>query len=134
MTGKPDEVTARLDAVVDDFARRTRFFTEPLTEGRAKMFVRQHRLNSRQRNSVLKLKVATNTPDWNLKLDIIGACTACYDEARHNDQETEFSKQCVHSLSDCADPFQCPTGRNPNRSVHDNRFAPTIGGGLTISP
>lgn len=75
MSRSSDDIPARLDAVVDDFARRTRFFTEPLTEGRAKMFVKQHRLNSRQRNSVLKLKVATNTPDWNLKLDIIGACT-----------------------------------------------------------
>ncbi len=39
------------------------------------MFVMQHRLNTRQRNSILKLKVATNTPDWDLRLDIIGACT-----------------------------------------------------------
>jgi pyrroloquinoline quinone (PQQ) biosynthesis protein C len=74
MAGSGGDVVSRLDAVVDDFARRTRFFHEPLTASRAKMFVRQHRLNTRQRNSVLKLKVATNTPDWDLKLDIIGAC------------------------------------------------------------
>jgi pyrroloquinoline quinone (PQQ) biosynthesis protein C len=74
MDRSSDNVIARLDAVVDDFSRRTRFFHEPLTRARAEMFVRQHRLNTRQRNSVLKLKVATNTPDWDLKLDIIGAC------------------------------------------------------------
>lgn len=74
MARNADDVIARLDAVVDDFAHRTRFFHEPLTESRARMFAKQHRLNTRQRNSVLKLKVATNTPDWDLKLDIIGAC------------------------------------------------------------
>jgi pyrroloquinoline quinone (PQQ) biosynthesis protein C len=67
-------VLRRLDAVVDDFARRTRFFKEAMTPGRAQMFVMQHRLNSRHRNSVLKLRVASNTPIWDLKLDIIGAC------------------------------------------------------------
>ncbi len=70
-----NDVIGRLDAVVDDFARRTRYFREPMTPERAKMFVLQHRLNTRQRNSVLKLMVATNTPDWDLRLDIIGACT-----------------------------------------------------------
>ena len=75
MSGSSKDVIARLDAVVDDFCRRTRFFNEYLTEARAKMFVCQHRLNTRQRNSVLKLKVATNTPQWDLKLDIIRACT-----------------------------------------------------------
>jgi pyrroloquinoline quinone (PQQ) biosynthesis protein C len=70
-----DSVIRRLDAVVDDFCRRTRFFKEPVTEGRARMFVMQHRLNTRQRNSVLKLKVATNCPDWDMRLRIIGACS-----------------------------------------------------------
>lgn len=70
-----DSVIRRLDAVVDDFCRRTRFFTEPMTKGRARMFVMQHRLNTRQRNSVLKLKVATNCPDWDTRLQIIGACS-----------------------------------------------------------
>ena len=68
-------VTARLDAAVDDFVRRTRFFREPLTRGRAAMFVLQHRQNTRQRNSVLKLRVATNCPDWDIRLRIIGACS-----------------------------------------------------------
>jgi pyrroloquinoline quinone (PQQ) biosynthesis protein C len=68
-------VVARLDQVVDDFCLRTRFFREPMTRGRAKMFVMQHRLNTRQRNSVLKLKVATNCPDWDTRLRIIGACS-----------------------------------------------------------
>jgi pyrroloquinoline quinone (PQQ) biosynthesis protein C len=70
-----DTVLSRLDSVVDDFCRRTRFFKEPMTPGRAKMFVMQHRQNTRHRNSVLKLKVATNCPDWETRLNIIGACT-----------------------------------------------------------
>ena len=68
-------VIGRLDALVHDFNCRTRLFTEDLTPGRARMFVMQHRLNSRHRNSVLKLRVATNCPDWDLRLDIIGACS-----------------------------------------------------------
>jgi pyrroloquinoline quinone (PQQ) biosynthesis protein C len=39
------------------------------------MFVLQHRQNTRQRNSVLKLRVATNCPDWETRLRIIGACS-----------------------------------------------------------
>jgi pyrroloquinoline quinone (PQQ) biosynthesis protein C len=69
------DVIERLDALVDDFVRRTAFLHEPLTESRAKMFVCQHRLNTRQRNSVLKLRVATNCPDWETRLDIVGACS-----------------------------------------------------------
>src|SRR5262245_26644777 len=71
---KAKSVVERMDAVVDDFARRVRFFREPLTPGRARTFVRQHRLNTRQRNSVLKLRVATNVPIWDLRLRIIAAC------------------------------------------------------------
>ncbi len=74
MASSTKNVISRLDAVVDDFATRTAYFHEPMTPGRAKMFVLQHRLNTRQRNSVLKLMVATNTPDWDLRLRIIGAC------------------------------------------------------------
>ena len=73
MSKSTSDVIARLDEAVDDFCHRVRYFHEPFTEARARMFVRQHRLNTRQRNSVLKLKVATNTPDWDLRLDIIGA-------------------------------------------------------------
>jgi pyrroloquinoline quinone (PQQ) biosynthesis protein C len=69
-----DTVLVRLDRVVDDFCRRTRFFHEPMTKSRARSFVMQHRQNTRQRNSVLKLKVATNCPDWETRLQIIGAC------------------------------------------------------------
>src|SRR5947209_10179762 len=69
-------VVKRLDEVVDDFARRARFFREPMTPGRARTFVRQHRLNTRQRNSVLKLRVATNCPIWDLRVRIIAACAA----------------------------------------------------------
>jgi len=68
-------VIERLDELVDDFCRRTRFFREPLTEERARTFVRQHRLNTRQRNSVLKLSVATNCPDWEVRIKIIEACS-----------------------------------------------------------
>lgn len=68
-------VVERLDAEVQDFAMRTRFFHEPMTPGRARNFVRQHRLNTRQRNSVLKLKVATNCPVWQVRLQIIDACS-----------------------------------------------------------
>src|SRR5437667_12849367 len=67
-------VVKRLDEVVDDFARRARFFREPMTAARARSFVRQHRLNTRQRNSVLKLRVATNCTDWETRLNIIRAC------------------------------------------------------------
>ena len=68
-------VVGRMDKVVDDFARRCRWFREPLTQGRARMFALQHRLITRQRNSVLKLKVATNCPDWETRMRIIGACS-----------------------------------------------------------
>jgi pyrroloquinoline quinone (PQQ) biosynthesis protein C len=71
----PGAVVAGLDAEVDDFVRRTRFFRDKLTRGRATMFVLQHRQNTRQRNSVLKLRVATNCPDWAIRLRIIGACS-----------------------------------------------------------
>jgi len=68
-------VVGWLDAEVNDFVRRTRFFHEPMTRGRATMFVLQHRQNTRHRNSVLKLRVATNCPDWDIRLRIIGACS-----------------------------------------------------------
>ena len=35
-----------LDAKLDDFCNNTRFFHEPFNEGRAQMFVMQHRLNT----------------------------------------------------------------------------------------
>ena len=68
-------VLSRLDAEVDSFVRRARYFNEPMTRARARMFVLQHRLNTRQRNSVLKLRVAANCPDWDTRLSIIAACT-----------------------------------------------------------
>src|SRR5688572_16607038 len=73
--GKGQSVVARMDAVVNDFVRRCRFFHEPMTVGRARMFALQHRLNTRQRNSVLKLKVATNCPIWDVRIRIIRACS-----------------------------------------------------------
>jgi hypothetical protein len=74
MSNSASAVIQRLDAEVDAFSKRTRYFSEPYSKGRARMFVLQHRQNTRYRNSVLKLRVATNTPDWDIKLDIIGAC------------------------------------------------------------
>ena len=68
-------VTGMLDEAVHDFVMRTRFFNEPMTPGRARNFVRQHRLNTRQRNSVLKLRVATNCPIWDIRMRILDACT-----------------------------------------------------------
>ena len=64
-------VLARLDRVVDDFSRRTRYFHEDLTPGRARAFAMQHRLNTRQRNSVLKLKVATKCPASNSSAQVL---------------------------------------------------------------
>jgi pyrroloquinoline quinone (PQQ) biosynthesis protein C len=68
-------VIARMDKAVDDFVARCRWFHEPLSKGRARMFALQHRLNTRQRNSVLKLKVATNCTDWDTRMRIIRACS-----------------------------------------------------------
>ena len=68
-------VVARMDQAVDAFVARCRWFHEPMTRGRARMFALQHRLNTRQRNSVLKLKVATNCPDWDTRIGIIRACS-----------------------------------------------------------
>jgi pyrroloquinoline quinone (PQQ) biosynthesis protein C len=69
-------IVARLDAEVDDFAKRTKLLAEGAwTPNRCRAFVYQHRQNTRHRNSVLKLKVATNCPIWDIKLDIIHACS-----------------------------------------------------------
>jgi len=68
-------VVRRMDRAVDAFVARCRWFHEPLTRGRARMFAQQHRLNTRQRNSVLKLKVATNCSDWETRIRIIQACS-----------------------------------------------------------
>ncbi|MEO7402450.1 MAG: iron-containing redox enzyme family protein [Burkholderiales bacterium] len=74
-TAKKGGVITRLDAVVSAFVERCRYFHEPMTRGRAMTFAQQHRLNTRQRNSVLKLKVATNCPDWDMRMRILSACT-----------------------------------------------------------
>lgn len=68
-------VIERLDEVVHDYACRVRMFNEEITPGRAKTFILQHRQNTRFRNSVCKLKVATNCPEWDVKLGIIEACS-----------------------------------------------------------
>jgi len=58
MASKSRGVLRRLDAVVDGFVNRCRFFNEPMTVGRAEMFAMPHRLNARQRDSVPKLSKA----------------------------------------------------------------------------
>jgi pyrroloquinoline quinone (PQQ) biosynthesis protein C len=68
-------VVERLDEIVDEHVARTRMYHEPMTLERAKMLVKQHRQNTRQRNSVLKLSVATNCPDWETRIKIIEACS-----------------------------------------------------------
>ena len=68
-------VIARMDKVVNAFVARCRWFHEPMTKGRARMFALQHRLNTRQRNSVLKLKVAANCTDWDTRIRIIQSCS-----------------------------------------------------------
>lgn len=68
-------VVSRMDRVVNDFVARCRWFHQPLTRGRARAFALQHRLNTRQRNSVLKLKVAANCTDWETRMRIIRACS-----------------------------------------------------------
>jgi pyrroloquinoline quinone (PQQ) biosynthesis protein C len=68
-----ERVIAGLDQEVEAFIARTRWFHAPMSLGRARMFVMQHRLNTRYRNSVLKLRVATNIPDWDRRLQVIHA-------------------------------------------------------------
>jgi pyrroloquinoline quinone (PQQ) biosynthesis protein C len=69
------DVIARLDQTVNDFSNTTRIFNEPMTLERAKMFVCQHRLNSRERNSALKHAVAANCPHWELRIKILAGCS-----------------------------------------------------------
>ncbi len=68
-------VVARMDRAVNAFVARCRWFHEPMTRGRARMFALQHRLNTRERNSVLKLRVAANCADWETRIRIIRACS-----------------------------------------------------------
>ncbi len=68
-------VMQRMDEVVDAYCKSNRYQQEELTPGRARTFVRQHRLNTRQRNSVLKLRVATNCPDFETRLKVLKACS-----------------------------------------------------------
>jgi pyrroloquinoline quinone (PQQ) biosynthesis protein C len=64
-----------MDEAVDAYCKRNRFQQEDITPGRARVFCKQHRLNTRHRNSVLKLKVATNCPDWDTRMKILHACS-----------------------------------------------------------
>lgn len=69
------DVIERLDEQVSAFLDRVRYFNEPITLGRAQMFVMQQWKNNRLRNSVLKLRVAANCPIWDVKLRIFEACS-----------------------------------------------------------
>ena len=84
-------VVRRMDRVVDAFVARCRWFHEPLTRGRARMFALQHRLNTRQRNSVLKLKVAANCSDC----DYSGSGSG------------DYGSQCGDGRCDCDEYFSC---------------------------
>src|SRR5256885_14431104 len=68
-------VASRLAQALNAFVARCAWSHQPMTKGRARMFALQHRLNTRQRNSVLKLKVATNCSDWETRMRIIQACS-----------------------------------------------------------
>lgn len=68
------DVLSQLDALVDDYCDRVRFYQAYPTLELVKMWIQQHRMNTRIRNSVMKLAVATNCPDWNVRIKIIGAC------------------------------------------------------------
>src|SRR5579862_2381085 len=68
-------VLQRMDETVDAYCKRNRYQQEDLTPGRARTFIKQHRLNTRQRNSVLKLRVATNCPDWDTRMKVLKACS-----------------------------------------------------------
>jgi pyrroloquinoline quinone (PQQ) biosynthesis protein C len=67
------DVIARLDEVVDEYCKSNRFYAAYPTPEMAKMWIKQHRLNTRIRNSVMKLAVATNCPIWDVRMKIIGA-------------------------------------------------------------
>ncbi len=68
-------VLQKMDELVDAHVRQLRFYNDDPTFGQACMWVKQHRQNSRHRNSVLKLRVATNCSDWDTRMDIIEACS-----------------------------------------------------------
>lgn len=68
------DVLKRLDEVVDRYCAENRFYNAVLGRETAKMWVKQHRMNTRIRNSQMKLAVATNCPDWDVRMRIIGAC------------------------------------------------------------
>ncbi len=64
-----------LDREVNDFVNQDADLQgRCVDQNRCRAFVLQHRQNTRHRNSVLKLKVATNCPIWDIKIDIIEAC------------------------------------------------------------
>jgi pyrroloquinoline quinone (PQQ) biosynthesis protein C len=72
---KSEIVLKKMDEIVDRYAKNCKLTAQDFNMGRARTFVKQHRMNTRQRNSVLKLRVATNCPDWDTKLHIIHACS-----------------------------------------------------------
>ena len=69
------ELIEAMDQILESNLEHIDYFNEDLTLGKAKMFVLQHRLNSRYRNSTLKLKVATNCPVYEIKIGILEACS-----------------------------------------------------------
>jgi pyrroloquinoline quinone (PQQ) biosynthesis protein C len=67
------DVIERMDAVVDQYCKENRFYAAYPSPAMARMWIKQHRLNTRVRNSVMKLAVATNCPIWDVRMKIIGA-------------------------------------------------------------
>ncbi len=113
-----NDVVAELDQVVDDYSGRVRLINEPMTRGRAYMFVKQHRQNTRQRNSVLKLRVATNCPVWDVKLGILEACAEeIISDSEHGDGRPhwkvleDLGVDCGMDRSDITDAQLLPTTR-----------------------
>jgi pyrroloquinoline quinone (PQQ) biosynthesis protein C len=69
------DVLQRLDEIVDAYCKSNLYQQEELTLARARSFVKQHCLNTRHRNSVSKLRVATNCPDWDMRIRVLQACS-----------------------------------------------------------
>lgn len=72
---EPEELVKKMDEILEEGLERINYFSEEITPGKARMFVLQHRLNSRYRNSTLKLRVATNCTVWEIKINILEACS-----------------------------------------------------------
>jgi hypothetical protein len=120
------DVLERLDEVVDEYVKANRFYAAYPTPEMAKMWIKQHRLNTRIRNSVMKLAVATNCPHWDIRMKIIGA-SAEELIADHEHGEGKAHRQIIEEPGP-ATPA-CVACNMPRRSVYatiDSRFSRSI--------